>query len=151
MWGHIRVVLVLILLGFRVGRCRGIIRCGMVVVVRLRRCGGLLNRCGAVGVGIGVGHRGVEVIRGGSGVGVGRLWDGVAETVAAVGVAQTLLQHAVIVADDGAELCVEVAERFVFAHRLTEGSCKFGTEGTDAFVEFLNLWFAEDGAGGLRL
>lgn len=63
----------------------------------------------------------------------------------------SLFQHAVVVSHHGGQLGVQIQERFVLRHGLTQRSRQFRAELADALVQLLYLRFAQDCSGGLVL
>jgi hypothetical protein len=66
-------------------------------------------------------------------------------------VAEPLLQHPVVVANNSREFRVKIKQGVVFAHGLTVRAGKLGPERTNAFIQFLDLRFAKNSAWWLVL
>lgn len=66
-------------------------------------------------------------------------------------VAESLLQHPVVVAHNSRELRVKIKQGIVFAHGLTICPGELGSERTNAFIQFLDLRFPKNSAWWLVL
>jgi len=66
-------------------------------------------------------------------------------------VAEPLLKHPIVVADNSRELGVQIKQGVVLAHGLTVSPSELRSERTNAFIQFLDLRFAKNSAWWLVL
>ena len=57
---------------------------------------------------------------------------------------ETLLQHAIVVADNRRQFPMEIEQSVMLAHRLTIASCQLRAKSANAVIQLLNLRLSED-------